>query len=239
MQNLARPIFSTTERDRCPKHNANQGLTLMECLVAISVIALTSAMIGPPLVLAAATRLQNRRVEQAIQLAQGEIDRVRTMVTRSEHARNVLPGVTGAANLDAQAAPTAQLGLMESVNSSCPSAYGEAPVPVNQALPIDMDGDCETDFLMQVFRDAGEFSTQEANRGNTGRPNTFNMMVRVYAANASQNFGNLGTEPASLRFTSGEGNQRERPLAVITSEMSWSEADGSLFCYHNDGNCDD
>ncbi len=217
-----------------------QGLTLMECIVAIAVIALTGAMIGPPLVLAAATRLQNRRVEQSTQIAQGEIDRIRTLVTLGDHSRTNLPAVTAQANLDNEGAPASNFNMLKSVNAGCPSPYDGSQIPINQVLPIDIDGDCDVDFLVQTFRDAGAFSTQENARGNAGRPNTFNVMVRVYAANAATNFGSLGTDPASLRFTSGEGNQRQRPLAVLTSEMSWSDTDGSLFCYHSTNNdCED
>ncbi|MEB3212698.1 MAG: prepilin-type N-terminal cleavage/methylation domain-containing protein [Leptolyngbyaceae bacterium] len=220
-------------------HKRDKGLTLMECIVAIAVIALTGAMIGPPLVLAAATRLQNRRVEQSTQIAQGEIDRIRTLVTLSDHSRDNIPAATLQTNLDDEVAPAASFNLLKSVNAGCANPYDESddgPVPINQALPIDIDGDCEEDFLVQTFRDEGSFSSQEDARGNNGRPNNFNVMVRVYAANAAENYGSLGTEPASLRFTSGEGNQRQRPLAVLTSEMSWSDTDGSLFCYHSTNN---
>lgn len=210
----------------------------MECLVAIAVIALTSAMIGPPLVLAAATRLQNRRVEQAVQIAQGEVDRVRTLISLSQHERQVLPEVTGAANLEAEPRPAGAINQLQSIDNGC-STYDGDPLPVGQVLPIDIDGDCEEDFLMQVFREDGDISTTENNRGASGRPSRFNMMVRVYAASARANLGSdaLETQAASLRFTSGQGNQQERPLAVITSDMSWSDSDGSLFCYH--GECDD
>lgn len=223
--------------DSAYSSRAEQGLTLMECLVAIAVIALTSAMIGPPLVLSAATRLQNQRVEQALQIAQGEVDRLQALVSLSEHQRRALPNVTNVANLEAQAGPRGAIAQMRSIDDTC-STYNGDPLPTDQVLPIDIDGDCEEDFLMQVFRDDGEFSGAEDNRGASGRPSRFNMMVRVYAANASENFGSLDNpEPASLRFTSGQGNQRERPLAVLTSQLSWSDSDGSLFCYH--GDCDD
>jgi prepilin-type N-terminal cleavage/methylation domain-containing protein len=218
------------------RHEQDQGLTLMECIVAIAIIALTGAMIGPPLVLAAATRLQNRRVEQSTQIAQGEIDRFRTLVTLGEHSQDRIPNITTQPTLDDEAAPVGSFNLLKSNNAGCANPYDEGPVPINQALPVDIDGDCEADFLVQTFRDNGLFSPQEAARGSDGRPNTFNMMVRVYAANAAENYGSLGTAPASLQFTSGEGNQRQRPLAVLTSEMSWSDTDGSLFCYHSTDN---
>ena len=74
--------FLHSARQRQGGGASEDGLTLLECLVAIAVIALTGAMIGPPLVMAAATRVQNRRAEQALQLAQGEVDRIRAMVIR-------------------------------------------------------------------------------------------------------------------------------------------------------------
>jgi len=61
------------------QRHSESGLTLMECVVAIAVVALAGALITPPLFLAAATRVQNRRSEQALQIAQGEIDRIRTL----------------------------------------------------------------------------------------------------------------------------------------------------------------
>ncbi len=235
---------TTAGKNTPPKKE--QGLTLMECLVAIAIIALTSAMIGPPLVLAAATRLQNRRVEQSIQIAQAEIDRIRTTVTLRNHAENNLPEITSAATLSAQAGPGATFNLMDSVNAGCGNSYNSEQVPINQALPVDLDGDCETDFLVQVFRTEGNFTPIEAGRrfddddNPTGiaSPHTFEVMVRVYAASAATNYGSLETEPASLQFTSGEGNQRQRPLTVLTSQVSQSDTDSSLYCYHNEqGNC--
>lgn len=211
----------------------------MECIVAIAVIALTGAMIGPPLVLAAATRLQNRRAEQALQIAQGEVDRIRTLVTLGEHDVGNLPFDVGLIDLGTYDAPRSSINMLDSVNAGCTTStpYDGSQLPTDEALPIDIDGDCDTDFLMQVFRDAGQFSAT-----NPDQPNTFEVMVRVYAANAATNYGTLGTEPASLRFTSGEGNQRQRPLAVLTSELNWSEQDGALFCYHDtdgDGDCEE
>lgn len=218
-------------------------MTLIECLVAISIIALTSAMIGPPLVLAAATRLQNRRVEQSIQVAQAEIDRIRTLVSLTDYDEAGLPAITSATDLQDQAGPSSTFNAIDSVNASClQDPYGGEQVDLTKALPVDLDGDCEADFLVQTFRTDGTFRLpdrdnrfdEDGNNTGVARPMTFTVMVRVYAASAASNYGSLGTEPASLQFTSGEGNQRERPLTVLTSDMSLSDTDRSLYCYHND-----
>ncbi|HHP7246168.1 MAG TPA: type II secretion system protein [Elainellaceae cyanobacterium] len=211
------------------------GLTLLECLVAIAVIALTGAMVGPPLLLATATRIQNQRAEQALQIAQGEVDRVRSLVERGEHTPTNLPAAaSGNPALNTIATPASVVGSLKSVSSTC-STYTGAQIPINRALQIDIDGDCQSDFLMQVFRTSGTVSQREQVGRN--RPGEFDLMVRVYAAIAQTNLGNLDTEPASLRFTSGEGNQRSRPLAVLTTQITWSESDNSLFCYQELANC--
>ncbi|MGJ3251101.1 MAG: type II secretion system protein [Elainellaceae cyanobacterium] len=219
---------------RCSAPEA--GLTLLECLVAIAVIALTGAMVGPPLLLATATRIQNQRAEQALQIGQGEVDRVRSLVERGEHTPTNLPAAVAGnpTNLDTATTPASVVGALKSVSSTC-STYTGAQIPVDRALQIDVDGDCQPDFLMQVFRTRGTVSQREQVGRN--RPGEFGLMVRVYAAIAQTNLGNLDKEPASLRFTSGEGNQRSRPLAVLTTQITWSESDNSLFCYQELANC--
>ncbi len=213
---------------------SESGLTLLECIVAIAVIGITGAMIGPPLLLAAATRIQNQRAEQALQIAQGEVDRVRMLVERGEHTPGNLPLVGVVTNLPA---PSALVVPLKTVNSSCPNRYQGTQLPINQVLQIDVDGDCQTDFLMQVARTQGRTSTRESAAGGRRRPGEFDLLVRVYSEIAANNMGNLETEPASLQFTSGEGNQRSRPLAVLTTQITWSESDNSLFCYQDLNNC--
>ena len=137
---------------RSPSPDA--GLTLIECVVAIAVIALTGAMIGPPLVMAAATRVQNRRAEQALQLAQGEVDRVRAMVVRGEGQDDLLPAKSNKSNLEEQAVPTTTSGKLRSpATCNTYDVSNTTHVPTTtQVLMVDVDGDCEEDFLIQSFR---------------------------------------------------------------------------------------
>ncbi|MEB3357311.1 MAG: prepilin-type N-terminal cleavage/methylation domain-containing protein [Synechococcales bacterium] len=229
-----------------PQANApEQGLTLMECIVAIAVIAVTGAVIAPPLLLATATRLQNQRAEQALQIAQGEVDRIQTLVNRGAHKAGILPAVAGLAaneSLSDQDAPGSSSGILKSINptATCSgTAYTGQQIAANKALEVDLNGDCRTDFIVQAFRWGDEYSAAETAIPTAAdrRPSEFELMVRVYAASAAGNFGNLGTAPASLQFTSGEGNQRERPLAVLSTRITWSDRDDSLLCYHSSSNC--
>jgi type II secretory pathway pseudopilin PulG len=192
--------------------------------VAIAVIALTSALITPPLFLAAATRLQNQRAEQAMQIAQGEIDRIRFLVERNQHKFSKLPAIS--TNLTATPAPDGLVeNFLKSSNGGCPTPYNDEQYPVNLALPVDLDGDCESDFMVQIFRTAG---TPPGLVAADDRPNTFCLMVRVYARPAIDNLLETGGEPlikdpASLQFTTGSGNQATQPLAVLTTPIFWSD----------------
>jgi type II secretory pathway pseudopilin PulG len=201
-------------------------------LIAVAVIGITSALILPPLFVAAASRVQNRRAEQALQIAQGEVDRIQTMVASGYHTDPRLPatGTTSATVGLNTIAPPASVAssFLKSVKTGtggC-NTYTGQQIPANQALSVDVDGDCTADFYMQVFRDN---AANNIAAGGTQRSN-FRLAVRVYSALALPNFGSMSTPvlPASLQITSGEGNQRLRPLAVLYSQAVWSDQSISL-----------
>lgn len=225
------------------RQNSDRGLTIMECLVAILLIGITIAMVTPPLLIATATRVQNRRTEQALQLAQDEVDRISTLVQQGTHENRRLPAVAAGANLSTTPAPSQvfnQLKTTRQVGSACPpgspfagaARYTNAQVPSNQALPVDVDGDCKPDFYVQVFRTAGvTTSTENAKTdAQTRRPATFVLGIRVYSELAGNNLvaGRLRTEPAQLAFTSGQGRQASNPLAVVYRPMIWGEESDAL-----------
>jgi type II secretory pathway pseudopilin PulG len=219
------------------RRSANQGLTILECLVAILLIGLTTAMITPPLVIATATRVQNRRAEQALQIAQDEVDRISTMVQQGVHKSSVLPDATAAANLKGVPAPTTLSSFFKTPRREGCAAKGttynyQAVIPAGQALPIDVDGDCQEDFFMQVFRTAGVFTEGEANKVIPGdrRPAQFSIGVRVYSSLARNNLstGKLQVEPASLKITQGQGKQASNPLTVVYKPIIWSEQSDAL-----------
>lgn len=213
---------------------AEQGISLIECIMAIAVIALATAMITPPLFIAAATRMQNQRAEQAMQIAQGEVDRIRFLVERQRHFRDRLPaeGVRAGTAIGTVPAPTSLSPSIQSESADCPR-YNEQQLPAGQALAVDAStpNDCEPDFAVQRFIIAGDPPPGEevANPSNA-RPGTFCLVVRVYSKPAIEQLedgGTLQTEPASVRFTDGQGNQRTQPLAVMTTPMIWSDRDFS------------
>jgi len=217
-------FYKYSRNKKRTEHQAEDGLTLIECLVAIAVIALTSASIAPVLVLSVATRVQNQKSEQALQLAQGEIDRVRLLVERNatytSDELQLSPASTAALStaISAVGPPTS------SVNVSTWSASGYVPSSPFSAKQVNIDNDAAPEYLVQSFR--GEAAMEG------GMPVAFSMGVRVYDFNSvGANPTGLSTDSATLGFTSGEGQRGNRPLAVLYTQIINSDDDRSLCEY--------
>ncbi len=161
------------------------GFTLIESLVAIIIVSITVVAISPPIFWATGTRVQNRRAEQALSIAQATIDQVRAKVERGGATALELPAIdTGAAAgkrpNPAAPLPTAQWTPMQSVTLECntvsrlkpsiaavpatettaavPAVAGDKQYPdIGQYLPVmtTTDSVCKPDFLVQVFRNDG------------------------------------------------------------------------------------
>lgn len=198
--------------------NSEQGISLLECLMAIVVISVVIASFSPPIFLAVATRVQNRRAEQAIQLAQGEVDKVRRTVEMGNYADTDLPPV-GGSNVRQQSAP----GGSQVLNIQNNQRYATS---ATSSAEIDVNGDRKADFYVQTYRSPGVQNTS-----NT-RTVAFCLGVRVYSASAiGQNFGTLENPPqrlASLQMTTALGSQRRRPLAAMYTSVVHSDTTDAL-----------
>jgi type II secretory pathway pseudopilin PulG len=203
------------ELQKLARKNSQEGFTIIESLMAIIVVTVLLVGITPPIFLAVGTRVQNQRAEQAMQLAQLEIDRVRVLMERGDFAVDQLPPSGGAGRAEDVAAP------QNFSATSCGTDTGSSPtcsVDVNEKIP-------GADFYIQRFR------TRELLNG--GQVIAFNMGVRVYSSAAAQNPFPKGTEEASLKMTSADGSQRRLPLAVIYTVMASSDDEGSLGRYRD------
>lgn len=220
--------------------SSESGVTLLECLIGIAVIAITATLILPPLFIASASRVQNRRAEQAFQIAQDEIDRIQTLVAGGRHNNTNLPASAGAFTNGANIAPpTAVAGVRKCVDPGLPNQYTGVGVGALQAIPIDIDGipvngdPCAPEFYMQVFRSVSPNDTAPGG----SRQNSFILGVRVYSVIARPNFGSMTTpvQPAALNITSGTGSQRVRPLVALYPRMTWSDQGTTLCQLHQQG----
>ncbi len=194
--------------------NAN-GLTLIECLVAITLIGVSTAVITPVMVFSVATRVQSQKAEQAIQIAQGEVEKIRLLAERGGDYSSELAAYpsTSLASIASTAAPSSAAASFDSTTT-------------NIARLVNVDADAESEFAVQVFRTVG---VQPA---GSPVPIAFELGVRVYDSRAvRENSTSLSTEAASLSFTSGEGKRGTRPLAVIYTDIFQGDRDGALCEY--------
>jgi prepilin-type N-terminal cleavage/methylation domain-containing protein len=225
-----------------------RGLTLIECIVAMVIITITVVAITPPIMLATATRIQTRRSEQANQIAQGEIDRLRSLLERGQvagttalrpYVANDLPAVSTAVNLKDTAAASSVTGtpLLTSAANCTDERYPTAtPLLITQLVRVDIDNDCNPEFIMQVFRNAGV--TGDA--GGVDQPVGFVLGVRVYSyigGEGETTLPPLGTEVASKAFTTGRRDTKgdgtlsarvRQPLAAMFTPVARSRSSSSL-----------
>lgn len=229
---------SSTQADFTQTSSTEKGLTLLECLMAVTVMGLTISLVLPPLLIAAATRVQTRRAEQSLQLAQGEVDRIRNLVAINRHNLSSLPEKISGSSIESAAAPTQVSSEIKTSGNCSGSTFVRTPPPLSPTtvLKVDIDADCQPDLLMQVFRTEGKFADEQLNKTEgERRPAEFDLGVRVYSIVAQSNLGNLDRQQASLGLTNGQKNQMKAPLAVLYTRISWSDRDGTL-CSYQRGN---
>lgn len=232
-------------------NRSDQGLTLIEGLIAIVIISITMVSITPPIFWAVATRVQNQRAEQALKLAQGEIDRVRAIVDRGEVASlppaaltpPLPPTAAGLTETALRGSPTSSPAAPNLVSTSDTAVISTVSSCTGTTFPplspttftqIDTNGDCKPDYLMQTFRSQGLDQNGNPFTGAAGQTlSGFVMGVRVYSfvAKPALTNGQGITKAAALRGTNGLGNQLNRPLAVLYSTIVSSNISQNLVLY--------
>ncbi|MDR7922270.1 hypothetical protein RHK62_08745 [Thermosynechococcus sp. HY213] len=197
---------------------ANGGLTLVECLIAILVVNLSVAMLAAPLLLVAATRLRNDRINQATEIARGELDRLRVMMEQGidiREDRGLLPpastvgaSVSNPSVLSRQAPPTSltSCNLPNNATTACERQLNNAR------------------FGVQIYR--GTLITDTARRVLA-----YPVQVRVYSAAAlpmEPESNPDPIEPEAVMMTSSIVGAERRPLAVLTTVLLRSDAPNTL-----------
>jgi prepilin-type N-terminal cleavage/methylation domain-containing protein len=213
----------------------DQGLTLIECLVAIVVISITIVAITPPIFLATATRVQSRKAERAMQVAQAEIDRVRVLVERGNYTLNSLPADAGTNELEDVAVATPPAADAPRFSPASCNTYPPAtPVLATSMIQVDVDGDCTPEYAMQVFRTTGTLPIGGV--AGTTPPINFEVGVRVYSFSGdtftpaplgrgqSQQVTSLVTGTGQRENTS----QGRYPMAIAYSTMARNDDSRSL-----------
>lgn len=209
------------------KQSTEQGLTLMESMVALVILSISITMLTPPIMLSLATRVRAHQAGQARQLAQGEIDRVRAVLEKGETAyeslddfNDQLPPDAGSGAPGAVNAPTSFEDCTDDLVASTASA----------ACRVDLNRDGQDnfgDFVVQTFRTRTQFTGVLNNI-----PIAFWMGVRVYTWAAADS-GNLSTEPASLGVSSRIPSENKPLIVLYTPIIRSDRQDSSLLKYRD------
>ena len=219
-----------------PSANPESGLTLIECLVAIIVTGLVIGLTTPAVVISVATRVNSQKTEQALEVAQGEADRVRAIVEQGTYTVDNLPPI-GPVPVEAIAPGSTTVreypgrvdGPEKNTSALQPTETEYMAMIWSQAREIDTDGDStNAELAVQVVRSQGRTIVE----GGEDVPVAFTLGVRVYDINAFDDAGtgNLeAVERATAGVTGGQGDRSEKPLAVVYTTIARSDVSGS-FC---------
>ncbi|MCT7982827.1 type II secretion system GspH family protein [Laspinema sp. A4] len=186
-----------------------EGLTLIESLAAVIILAISVVAISPPIALSIATRVRAHRAQQAMQLAQGEIDRVRLFVENNDNTLG-----------DNEALLPPDLGKIkrQDIPVSTPNPTNPCHENLSDAwCHVHLDDDGEWDMAIQRVR-----TFTPTIQGN--RVAAFVMTVRVYTR-GSIDSGNLQSPPsgtASLALSAATSQSR-LPLAAFSVPIVKSE----------------
>ncbi len=200
--------------------NPRSGFTMVEAMMGFTIGAIILTATTPLLLVAVSTRIYNYQLEQAAQIAQGQINQIQAVMSQGVAPANeasLLPPAS------AVGVSVSQVGAPDTLVTSVTQRDA-----VNKALAIDNDGNGSTDFIVQIFRDPGVRFNQGSASGQLA---VFRMGVRVYAGVAASNMSGLSTQLSTINFTNGLSQQLNRPLAVAYSEISRSDLKLSLEQY--------
>jgi len=209
------------------------GLTLIEALVAIVVLTIVLGAIAIPITITAGSRVQNRKVEQAQQIAQffTENTRLQMSMLESWTYAGTTSSLTGAkptlsyspvgaipplptasySSISLVPAPTTNCGIVgPSYSTTCAAT---------DLFGYDLDKDNAADFYVQTFR------MSDLRSANSNEVIGFDIGVRVYPLEAIGRLGQLKTTTRSLGFTSGIGDPTQPIASAYTSIYRGEESD--------------
>jgi prepilin-type N-terminal cleavage/methylation domain-containing protein len=214
--------------------STTQGLTLIECLVAIIMVALISSAIAPALVISVATRVQSQKAEQALTLAQSQIDQIRMLAEQDNLPYVDEPDITKTDGkptfVPKVAVATLEDGKVESQpgpSAGIPKARKDI-TSANDTFREELNGN---EFAVQIYRTHDLTSSRTRGSVTATEPVAFALGVRVYDLQAVQTSGagTLSNVPIPLGVVGGSGQRGQRPLAALYTTVALSEQ-GDSFC---------
>lgn len=201
------------------RQSAEAGFTIIESLAAIIIVTILMVSITPVLGIAVATRVQARRVELGQQAGRSYIDFLRSQADLANHPAptNNLPSAVPAPT------PTGTLTCDLAVSPYCTAPAGAQLYCVDG----DGDGECTDNSIADMVVQGVAYNDRDA-VGATA-DNGYQLVARVYRADAFGDAVALQTGTRQAAFTGGSGN-RKAPVAEISTEISTDNTDYEDFC---------
>jgi len=235
------------------KNSTQPGFTLIECLLAIMIVAILLSAVAPVIVLSIATRLQARRVELASQAAKTYIDNVRAGKIQAQY---IVPVTIDEVSVDANgkkiftsnratftATPPASSELNASNCLEGSPIYPYCSSPTSTLYCVDLDGGgCSNssprDLIVQSFRSQStvQLAAESAaltpeDLENTIKKNGFLLGVRVYRADSFSAGRILTAGVKDATFTGGTGLRKPQPpLVETTTEINYKDTSYTSLC---------
>ena len=204
----------------------SQGLTLIETLVAILVMALITSAIAVPLLLSVGTRVRNQEIEQGIQVGRRQIEQARIQmvnwdgVLSADDLIDDIPILANTTDFDGTVGSAADVRPPTNVCETTGVTGGTETCPTNTVQYMrgfDFDEDGAWDYYVQAYR------TNETIVG--GETQSFDLGVRVYPQDVVKTDGAiitpLKTEPDTSPLSSGRKN--DVPLVSLYTSLYRTE----------------
>ena len=204
----------------------SQGLTLIETLVAILVMALITSAIAVPLLLSVGTRVRNQEIEQGIQVGRRQIEQARIQMVNWDGVLSDgdliddIPILADTTDFDGTVGSAADVRPPTNVCETTGVTGGTETCPTNTVQYMrgfDFDEDGAWDYYVQAYR------TNETIVG--GETQSFDLGVRVYPQDVVKTDGAiitpLKTEPDTSPLSSGRKN--DVPLVSLYTSLYRTE----------------
>ena len=177
-----------------PESDRESGLTLIEALMAVLILAVVIGSIAPPLVIAVSTRVRNREVEQSLQVSRKHIEDIRIALLNNswdgdpDTIPSGVPKLASASDYSSGSVPyPPDLTQIKPPSDVCTTpGVPSGTEACDSALDMqgfDFDKDGKVDFFVQAFR-ANQCSTAD-------EIFAFDVGVRVYPYDVVKTDGTL------------------------------------------------
>ena len=193
-----------------PQKSSESGYSLIESLIAIIVVSILMVSVAPMIALSVGTRAQAKRLELAAQAGKAYVDFLRANSTSESDPNNTnnnqtlaekyAPGNTNANQAPTQADFVADVeGYVDNTNTL-------------YCINFDENAGCQSDSLVDMVVQPVQLNSTNANAG-------YNLLVRVYRADAFSSNDPLQTDGQNSAITNAIGD-RTAPMIQFTTSIS-------------------